>query len=82
MFLYSGMFSCLFHCVDHGRLLEGGQTYKLEVLFILRLAAHSSDSVGMFRDGIVGGGELGGPCRSQELMRAVQELDGRRLLEL
>lgn len=63
--------------------MEGGQTYKLEVLFILRLAAHSSDSVRMFRDGVVGGGEVGGgPCRSQELMRAVQELDSQRLLEL
>lgn len=26
MFLDSGMFSRLFHCVDHGRLMEGGQT--------------------------------------------------------
>lgn len=40
--------------------MEGGQTYKLEMLSVLRSAAHSSDLVGMFRDGVVGGGELGG----------------------
>lgn len=56
--------------------------HKLEMLLTLRSDAHSSDSVGMFGDGVVGGGELGGPCRSQELMRAIQELDGQRLLEL
>lgn len=46
------------------------------MLSVLPSAAHSSDLVGMFRDGVVGGGELGGavPCRSQKLRRAVQEL--------
>lgn len=49
---------------------------QLEMLNTLRSVAHSSDSVGIFRDGFVGGGDLEGPCRSQELMRAIQELDG------